>query len=192
MCDNLWSHDFSSTTQTLSVKVCNGLIRAKQGRRKPGCFNHRWKKFFSHFSIRKAWSIKNFCPRRLQWMRSCIWTSSDVPVNEFVVFGLSCGQTTPGCSFQTTHPRTLPLKFMNFSQKIMWMCWTTHHIHLISLRATFFYSVKLKILSKVIVFKVWRHSKKNRLPHLKALRKRSSVHVSSNGNITWTSVFSPG
>ncbi len=117
-------------------------MREKQGWRKPVCWSYRWKQCLLHFSIRKAWSIKIFCPRRLQWMRSCIWTSFDISANKFAGFGLGCGQTTPGCSTKTTHPCTLPLKFTTFSQKIKWMCWTTHHIHLISLRTPFFYSVK--------------------------------------------------
>ncbi len=51
---------------------------------------------------------------------------------------------------------------------------------------------KIKIPSKVIVFKAWRIFKKIWLPHLKALRKKSSVCASSNGNIAQRSAFSLG
>ncbi len=44
---------------------------AKQGRRKLGYRSCRWKQYMLHFSIRKAYSIKNFYSRGPQWMRSC-------------------------------------------------------------------------------------------------------------------------
>ncbi len=43
-------------------------------------------------------------------------------------------------------------KIHDYFAKNQGMCWTPHQIYLISLRAIVFYSVKLKIPSKVIVF----------------------------------------
>ncbi len=45
--------------------------------RKPGCQSCRWKQCLLHFSMKKVWSTKNFCPIKPQWMRSYICTSSD-------------------------------------------------------------------------------------------------------------------
>ncbi len=56
----------------------------------------------------------------------------------------------------------------------------------------FFLFCKIKNTLEVNVFKVWRTFKKIRLLHLKASRKKSSVHASNNGNIAWRSAFGPG
>ncbi len=116
-------------------------------------------------------SIKNFCPRRPQWMRSCIRTSSDISANRSVVCDLSCGQTTPGCSTKTTHPCTLHLKSVTFSQKIKWMCSTTHHIHLILLCATFFLFHKINNTLKGHRFQSVEDIQKNSTAALKGIKK---------------------
>ncbi len=57
--------------------------------------------------------------------------------------------------------------------------------------STVFYSVTLKIPSGHR-FQSVEDIQKIRLLHLKALRKKSSVHASGNGNSAWRSAFSPG
>ncbi len=126
---------------------------------------HGWR-----IETRTPSTIKNFCPGRPNWMRSCIWTSSDVSTNEFVGFGLSCGRTTLGCSTKIMHPCTLPLKFTTFLQKIKWMCWTTHHIHSISLRATFLFC-KIKNDLKGYRFQSVENILKNSTAALKGIKE---------------------
>ncbi len=73
------------------------------------------------------------------------------------------------------------------------MCWTTHHIHLISLRATFFLSCKSKNILKGYSFQSLEEIQKNSTAALKkASRKKSSVQASCNGNIVWWRAFSVG
>ncbi len=100
-------------------------------------------------------------------MQSCISTSSNVSTNKFVMYNLICEQTTPGCSTKTTYPCSVPLKFTIFSQIIKCICWTTHHIHLISLHATFFLFCKIKNTFKGHSFQGWSTIKKIRLLHLR-------------------------
>ncbi len=105
-CDESWLFEYDPETKRQSMQwVDEGEVRLK----KAWMSKLEVKIMFVAFFDKKGLIHKEFLPQKT--------TSSDISANEFVVFSLSCGQTTPGCSTKTTHPCTLPLKFATFSAK---------------------------------------------------------------------------
>ncbi len=186
-CDESWLFDYDPETKRQSMQwVDQGEARPKKARMS----KLQLKQCLLHFLIRKAWFIKNFSPEDhnvcgavFEHPPTSLWTNSSY--SAWVVGK----QLLVVPSRQRT--RALCLKICDFFAKkeVNVLDHPTYSPDLAP--CNFFLFSKIQNILKVIIFKVWRAFKKIRPPHLKALRKKSSVRASSNGNIAWRSAFSP-
>ena len=97
------------------------------------------------------------------------WSSCQRISSEELKMKRAAAKVGSGGFTKTKRQRTKPWVWNNFYPKTAWPSFSTRHIHLISLRATSFYSPEWKKSSKENVLRTWKRWKKKTTKALRGI-----------------------